>query len=36
MQIMQAIVDVGKPLGIAVHDHNIVGKAWHTSLVGCG
>jgi DNA repair protein RadC len=33
--MMQAIVDVAKPLGIAVHDHNIVGKSGHTSLMGC-
>jgi DNA repair protein RadC len=30
----QAIVEVAKPLGIAVHDHNIVGKAGHMSLKG--
>jgi DNA repair protein RadC len=27
----QAIIEVAKPLGIAVHDHNSVGKAGHTS-----
>lgn len=32
--MMQAIVEVAKPLGIAVHDHNIVGKAGHASLKG--
>jgi len=26
IQMTQAIVEVAKPLGIAVHDHNIVGK----------
>jgi DNA repair protein RadC len=30
----QAIVEVVKPLGIAVHDHNIGGKAGHASLKG--
>jgi DNA repair protein RadC len=30
----QAIVEVAKPLGIAVHDHIIVGKDGHTSLKG--
>jgi DNA repair protein RadC len=28
------IIDVGKPLGIAVHDHIIVGKDGHASLKG--
>lgn len=31
---MLAIVDVAKPLGIAVHDHIIVGKDGHASLKG--
>ena len=30
----EAIVDVAKPLGIAVHDHIIVGKDGHASLKG--
>jgi DNA repair protein RadC len=30
----QAIVEVAKPLGIAVHDHLIVGKDGHASLKG--
>ncbi len=30
----QVIVDVAKPLGIAVHDHIIVGKDGHASLKG--
>jgi len=30
----QAIVDIAKPLGIAVHDHIIVGKDGHASLKG--
>jgi len=29
-----AIIDVAKPLGIAVHDHIIVGKEGHASLKG--
>lgn len=28
----QAIVEVAKPLGIAVHDHLIVGRQGHVSL----
>jgi len=28
----KAIIDVAKPLGIAVHDHIIVGKDGHASL----
>jgi DNA repair protein RadC len=34
IQMTQVIVEVAKPLGIAVHDHNIVGKAGHASLKG--
>jgi DNA repair protein RadC len=30
----QAIVEVARPLGIAVHDHLIVGKEGHASLKG--
>jgi len=29
-----AIVDVAKPLGIAVHDHIVVGKEGHASFKG--
>ena len=32
IQMTQSIVDIAKPLGIAVHDHIIVGKDGHTSL----
>jgi DNA repair protein RadC len=32
IQMTQAIVDVAKPLGIAVHDHIIVGKDGHASF----
>ncbi len=30
----QAIVEIAKPLGIAVHDHIIIGKNGHASLRG--
>jgi DNA repair protein RadC len=30
----QQIVDIAKPLGIAVHDHIIVGKEGHASFKG--
>jgi len=32
IEMTRAIVDVAKPLGIAVHDHLIVGKDGHASL----
>jgi len=32
IQMTKAIIDIAKPLGIAVHDHVIVGKAGHASL----
>jgi DNA repair protein RadC len=34
IRLTQAIVEVAKPLGIHVHDHNIVGKAGHATLKG--
>ena len=34
IQMTKAIVDIAKPLGIAVHDHIIVGKNGHTSFKG--
>jgi DNA repair protein RadC len=34
IQMTQSIIDVAKPLGIAVHDHIIVGKDGHASLRG--
>jgi DNA repair protein RadC len=34
IQMTQAIIDVAGPLGIAVHDHIIVGKDGHASLKG--
>ena len=32
IQMTQSIVDVAKPLGIAVHDHIVVGKDGHASF----
>ena len=32
IQMTKAIVDIASPLGIAVHDHIIVGKNGHASL----
>jgi len=32
IQMTKAIIEVAKPLGIAVHDHIIVGKAGHVSM----
>lgn len=34
VQMTKAVVDVAKPLGIAVHDHIIVGRNGHASLKG--
>ncbi len=34
VEMTQAIIDMAKPLGIAVHDHIIVGKQGHASLKG--
>jgi DNA repair protein RadC len=34
IQMTKAIIDVAKPLGIAVHDHIIVGRNGHASLKG--
>ena len=34
VQMTQTIVDIAKPLGIAVHDHIIVGKEGHASFKG--
>jgi DNA repair protein RadC len=34
IQMTQAIVEIAKPLGIAVHDHIIVGKEGHASFKG--
>ena len=32
VQMTQQIIDIAKPLGIAVHDHIIVGKDGHRSF----
>ena len=34
IQMTQSIIEIAKPLGIAVHDHIIVGKDGHASLKG--
>ena len=34
IQMTQAIVEIAKPLGIAVHDHIIIGKSGHASMRG--
>jgi DNA repair protein RadC len=34
IQMTKAIIEIAKPLGIAVHDHIIVGKNGHASLKG--
>ena len=34
IQMTQSIIDVAKPLGIAVHDHIIVGREGHVSFKG--
>jgi DNA repair protein RadC len=34
VQMTKAIIEIAKPLGIAVHDHIIVGKGGHASLKG--
>ena len=34
IQMTQSIIEIAKPLGVAVHDHIIVGKDGHASLKG--
>jgi DNA repair protein RadC len=34
IEMTRAIIEVARPLGIAVHDHIIVGKDGHASLKG--
>jgi DNA repair protein RadC len=34
IQMTQQIVEIAKPLGIAVHDHIIVAKQGHASMKG--
>ena len=36
IEMTRHIVEVAKPLGIAVHDHIIVGKERHASFRGLG
>jgi DNA repair protein RadC len=36
IRMTKSIVEIAKPLGIAVHDHIIVGRNGHTSLKGMG
>ena len=34
IQMTKAIIDIAAPLGIAVHDHIIVGKTGHARMSG--
>ena len=34
IQMTKPVVDIAKPLGIAVHDHIIVGREGHASFKG--
>jgi DNA repair protein RadC len=34
VQMTRQIVDIARPMGIAVHDHIIIGKTQHASLKG--
>jgi DNA repair protein RadC len=36
IEMTKTIVDVGKPLGIAVHDHLVIGREGHTSFRALG
>jgi DNA repair protein RadC len=36
IEMTKAIIAIARPLGIAVHDHIIVGKDGHASLKGMG
>lgn len=36
IQMTKTIIEVGKPLGIAVHDHLIIGREGHASFKGMG
>ena len=36
IQMTKTIVDVGKPMGIVVHDHLVIGRDGHASLKGMG
>jgi DNA repair protein RadC len=34
IQMTKSVADIAKPLGIAIHDHIIVGRAGHVSFRG--
>ena len=34
IEMTKTIIDTAKPLGIAVHDHVIIGKSGHVSMKG--
>ena len=34
IEMTKTIIDTAKPLGIAVHDHTIIGKNGHASMKG--
>lgn len=34
IEMTRTIVETGKPLGVTVHDHIIVGRSGHASLKG--
>ena len=36
IEMTRTIIDVGKPLGIAVHDHLVIGREGHASFKGMG
>ncbi len=36
IEMTKTIIDVGKPLGIMVHDHLVIGREGHTSFKGLG
>ncbi len=36
IEMTRQIIEVAKPLGVAVHDHVIVGRDGHASLKGMG
>lgn len=36
IQMTKAIVDAGKPLGLTVHDHVVIGRTGHASFRALG
>ncbi len=36
VKMTRELVDIGKPLGIAIHDHVVVGRDGHASFKGLG